>query len=508
MPLLRCITCQAEGRLPASAAGKTVRCPRCGTRQRVSGSDAGPLEASRAERSRSSRAERVRSSRAERGRSSRSERGRSSRSERSRSSASAQGIRQSCGACGEVFRAPKELAGRRVRCPQCKEPVRIAGARPQSPAEQSPAEQSPVEQSPVEQSSAKPTSSSSRRSPALVTRRGGLIALLLGLCLVPLLLGSFRSPNDTKQRFEQTIEENSGSLGHLGEDASLDEVLGALPERRIMGAFLPRDTSLHWAFAAVAGFVFLGLALRAFPRGSTTFEELIVAAVFTGTFGIFLLLTLQVLAAVVTAFSGFSTSSLAILVYVVNFVGYCYQLALDPAAGAFDSTMGYIFSVGLCEELCKALPIVWLVRKAERPLGWRDLCLIGLASGVGFGVSEGIHYSTEYYNGIHYGSIYVIRFVSCVALHATWAATIGLLLSATQHQLRPGRSPLQLVGALCAAIWAPMVLHGLYDAALKLELRWLALLCALVSVLYLGWLIVSAEQGRGVAKVLAKVQTA
>ena len=41
------------------------------------------------------------------------------------------------------------------------------------------------------------------------------------------------------------------------------------------------------------------------------FEELIVAAVFTGTFGIFLLLTLQVLAAVVTAFSGFSTSSLA-----------------------------------------------------------------------------------------------------------------------------------------------------------------------------------------------------
>ena len=443
-------------------------------------------------------------------------------------------IRQACGSCLEVLRAPAKLAGRRVRCPSCREPVRIAarsrasaagaaaranGARTSasraSASRTSAAGASAAGASAAGASAAGASAAGARAKPAAkprsrrpVTRRGGLIALLLGLCLVPLLVGTLRSSNDAKQRFEQTIEDNSGALGHLRADATLDDVLEALPERRITGAFLPRDTSMHWAFAAVAGFVFLGLSLRAFPRVSTTFEELIMAAAFTGTFGIFLLLALQLLAAVVTAFSGVSTSSLAILIYVLNFVGYCYQLALDPAAGAFDSTMGFIFSVGLCEELCKALPIVWLIRRAERPLGWRDLCLVGLASGVGFGVSEGIHYSSEFYNGIHYGSIYVIRFVSCVALHATWAATIGLLLAASQRQVRPGRPPLQLVAALVSAVWAPMVLHGLYDAALKLELLWLALACALGSVAYLGWLIVSAEQGRGVAEALARAETA
>ena len=54
--------------------------------------------------------------------------------------------------------------------------------------------------------------------------------------------------------------------------------------------------------------------------------------------------------------------------------------------------------------------------------------MVGLASGVGFGVSEGITYCGDHYNGIHGIGIYVIRFLSCVSLHALWAGSVAILI--------------------------------------------------------------------------------
>jgi len=59
---------------------------------------------------------------------------------------------------------------------------------------------------------------------------------------------------------------------------------------------------------------------------------------------------------------------------------------------------------------------------------WRKACLVGLASGVGFGVAEGILYSGRTYNGLLGADIYFVRFLSCVALHAIWAGTAAIML--------------------------------------------------------------------------------
>ena len=53
---------------------------------------------------------------------------------------------------------------------------------------------------------------------------------------------------------------------------------------------------------------------------------------------------------------------------------------------------------------------------------------VELHSGAGFGVAEGIMYSTRYYNGMETTGIYWVRFVSCVAMHAVWAGAVGITL--------------------------------------------------------------------------------
>jgi hypothetical protein len=47
-----------------------------------------------------------------------------------------------------------------------------------------------------------------------------------------------------------------------------------------------------------------------------------------------------------------------------------------------------------------------------------SLLLWGMASGIGFGIAEGIMYSGRYYNGVAGADIHYVRFLSCVALHA------------------------------------------------------------------------------------------
>src|SRR5207244_3665732 len=94
----------------------------------------------------------------------------------------------------------------------------------------------------------------------------------------------------------------------------------------------------------------------------------------------------------------------------------------------------FTFGVGLCEELVKAIPIL-CATSMERKLDWRGACAWGLASGVGFGVAEGIMYSSDYYNGIAGFDIYLVRFLSCVALHASWTAAVAVMIWQNQANL-------------------------------------------------------------------------
>jgi len=102
-------------------------------------------------------------------------------------------------------------------------------------------------------------------------------------------------------------------------------------------------------------------------------------------------------------------------------------MALDPHGSFVSRLFGYVFAVGLGEELCKALPVLFYVRWGRRPT-WRGALLWGMASGVGFGVAEGLLYSTKMYHGVAPAEFYLVRFASCVALHAVWSASVGITI--------------------------------------------------------------------------------
>lgn len=54
--------------------------------------------------------------------------------------------------------------------------------------------------------------------------------------------------------------------------------------------------------------------------------------------------------------------------------------------------LGFIFGVGLTEELVKLLPLLFILRKAKEPLIPQTLVFYGLMSGIAFGVYEGVGY--------------------------------------------------------------------------------------------------------------------
>jgi RsiW-degrading membrane proteinase PrsW (M82 family) len=84
---------------------------------------------------------------------------------------------------------------------------------------------------------------------------------------------------------------------------------------------------------------------------------------------------------------------------VVQFIGFSYSAAADPENGFMLSFVGFTIGVGFCEEFCKIMPVYMAVNGRD-DMNWRGAMVWGLASGIGFGVAEGVIYSIDYYNGI------------------------------------------------------------------------------------------------------------
>lgn len=251
------------------------------------------------------------------------------------------------------------------------------------------------------------------------------------------------------------------------------------------GAYFSVGTIAHWVFAFFSSVVFLSLLLVMFNGGFALVKALVLRGVFVGTIGVFLLLGFQWVAEYslqLRITHGDAVSS--IVFYVVQFIGFSYRCTCDPSAGPFLTFIGYTAAVGLCEEVCKALPIL---RDSENGdacdlgrLGWRGACLSGLACGVGFGVAEGIHYAQNYYNGVFGLEIYFIRFVSCVGLHALWTGSAAICIYLTDDATSNWWT-------LFRALALPILGHGLYDTFLTVGYPYWANLTAIASfVLFVG----------------------
>jgi RsiW-degrading membrane proteinase PrsW (M82 family) len=174
------------------------------------------------------------------------------------------------------------------------------------------------------------------------------------------------------------------------------------------------------------------------------------------------------------------------LFWIAWAIGFSYRAANDPELGLVPSFLGFTFGVGFCEEACKVLPLLWHYR-VKGTLPWRASCAWGFASGIGFGVSEGIMYSADFYNGIAPGDIYLVRFISCVALHGIWSASAALFIHRFRGIIQANFVWYDFVPRVLFLVSIPMVLHGLYDTFLKRDLNVPALVTALASFAWFAW---------------------
>lgn len=252
-------------------------------------------------------------------------------------------------------------------------------------------------------------------------------------------------------------------------------------------AFLTENTWAHWGLGALAAAAFLLYFCFAYPRGNARVSSLLKVGAFTGTVGIVLLLTVQFLSGLATRVRLHGRGILVAIWLILAAIAFSYAAADDPDNGFLLSFLGFTAGVGLLEELCKALPVVYHYRHGG-DLGWRGACLWGLVSGAGFGVSEGIMYSARYYNGEAALGMYVVRFVSCVAMHAAWAGAAAILMCRRRDYLKGPMDWGDWARALGPALAVPMVLHGLYDTLLKMDMAPWALAVGAASFAYFVWL--------------------
>lgn len=428
-----------------------------------------------------------------------------------------------CQQCGKTLRAPEAMAGKRARCPNCKAVVDIPRIEPDPAESQSDvysisqeslpprptfAERPPIARSPEEAyaeavlrtlSSEYPSKTEAAATGRLTARRNEKLPAtapasrqkspwlpcLFALTLVPLVFSLLGGADDLQERIGRTIEAHPEVIGTFHDEGmSREDLLSALPDGRIDGAHLSYHTCVHWIYAALAAGLFCGLILKLFEGGEANVVHLLAVGAITATVGIFLLLGFQFVAAWTQGFWLRGRSIIMILFYIVKFIGFSYRAALDPENGFWLSFVGFTCGVGLCEEFTKAAPLFVKVRNGDE-LSWRAACVLGLASGVGFGIAEGIMYSSDHYNGIAAFSTYLVRFISCVGLHAIWTASVALMLWHNQELASGELDWGDWLLGLLKVQGVPMVLHGLYDTLLKRDMHLLALLTAIASF---GWL--------------------
>ena len=431
-----------------------------------------------------------------------------------------------CPACGTGHKAPERAAGRILPCLVCKTLMTVPTARPIDPAEillrdddaplpivPTPAVAEPHSLPPPPKPRKKPKTVDVASLPPLTSddppfwRRH--LHWLLVLALLPLvvtLLGGFQetSPSDRINKWLEQLQESPDEKDHIvrdriineikrlkqtnpSEQVSVDDVIPILPDQKLPGAFLSHTSLGHWLIAALATLFYMAFFMFLASDGSAKPTHVLFVGLFTATIGIGFLLLVQMIAFQMGGrmFVGFNI--VAIIFIVLKFIAFSYSAAVDPNIGFGLSFLGFTAGVGLCEECVKVIPVFWH-RSTRSGRTWRGMLIWGLASGAGFGIAEGIMYSSRYYNGISGPGIYLVRFLSCVALHSIWTSSAAVLLYIRRDLFDGIDRWYEWIFPTLLIIGIPMVLHGLYDTCLKKDMNGVALLVAFASFGYLAFL--------------------
>lgn len=176
-----------------------------------------------------------------------------------------------------------------------------------------------------------------------------------------------------------------------------------------------------------------------------------------------------------------------------------FYTKLPSSENIFVAFIGGIFQTGICEELCKIVPVLIYIfwkKGAAQPL---TIVLIGVFSGLGFAAFENMHYANNAvlnsayltYNhgaaGLQEGVTgamvnVLLRSMSLVFGHAVYSGTFAYFIALgriTQNR----RMALALVGLLVAA-----TIHGLYNSFWLVQNTLPAIVTATAFMLFYSYL--------------------
>jgi RsiW-degrading membrane proteinase PrsW (M82 family) len=259
-----------------------------------------------------------------------------------------------------------------------------------------------------------------------------------------------------------------------------DDLLRHLPVREL----LPLHRSwFHGGLRQGGAALFLLMALAPFVLLQITSDDTDVKRAAVGFAVYFAVLWLVAIRALVRperlgwpAFVG--------IVAFTTVAGVAIAIAVEKQLDAStDTLLGSIVTIGLPEEVAKALAILVFIRISGRRWSPRTYLYAGAVSGLAFGAAEAVTYTTAYASWLHLGdgglAVSLWRLLSDGLFHACMAGIVAFFigLGAWYRTLR-----YQLVGF---GLIVAGVLHGMYD-------HWSsgwggAALAALIVVTFVGY---------------------
>ncbi len=152
------------------------------------------------------------------------------------------------------------------------------------------------------------------------------------------------------------------------------------------------------------------------------------------------------------------TATILVNVQVIPPLSWLYSMTQSES---FLSRMiGFVFGVGVVEEIIKAVPLLYFLRKAKEPILPQTLVYYGMISGLGFGLLEGVLYQTTTNAELEYNVAFfmnIARLTTLPFLHSIWAGIAGYFIAFANLY------PRNRQGLYVMAIAIPAILHGLYD---------------------------------------------
>ncbi len=196
----------------------------------------------------------------------------------------------------------------------------------------------------------------------------------------------------------------------------------------------------------------------------------------------------------------FFTGFLGIRIMLFTY-GYLpdFYMELPSSENIPVAFIGGIFQTGICEELCKIVPVLIYIfwkRRAAQPL---TIVLIGVFSGLGFAAFENMHYANiavqnSAYLTYNHGAAglqegvtgamvnVLLRSMSLVFVHAVFSGIFSYFI-ALGHITQNRRVALALVGLLVAAS-----VHGLYNSFWLVQITLPAIVTAAAFMLFYSYL--------------------